>query len=153
MKTIANLLLTGFIALICMANSCADDTEQTEGSTTEVIVDLDPLAFQQQMKTEPGKLIDVRTSEEFEEAHIPGAVNIDINGDDFKQAINALDMNEVYYVYCQAGSRSVTACGYMEEIGFSRLNNLEGGISAWMDMNLPVIRQSLPVNDLPQVKK
>lgn len=132
-----------------MAPSCREEVAERAVSS-EVITDLDPVSFQAQMKTEPGTLIDVRTPEEYNEVYIADAVNIDINSDEFKPAINALDKNKTYYVYCHAGARSVTAACYMEEIGFTRIYNLEEGISSWIRVGLPVIREAVPGIGLPQ---
>ena len=34
-------------------------------------------------------------------------------------------------VYCRSGRRSVTACLFLETLGFSKTINLEGGVLAW----------------------
>ena len=43
-------------------------------------------------------------------------------------------------VHCKMGGRSATACATLAELGFTRLHNLEGGITAWareIDTSLP----------------
>lgn len=42
-------------------------------------------------------------------------------------------------VYCYAGNRSSTACGILEKNGFLKINNLQGGITAWMKSGNKVV--------------
>ena len=77
-------------------------------------------------------IIDVRTSEEFEEGYIEKAINIDIlDASNFAEEINKLDKLGKYYIYCKAGTRSGNACNIMEHFGFNFTYNLEGGILEW----------------------
>jgi len=76
-------------------------------------------------------LLDVRTPEEFEQGHLPGALNIDIRGNDFHEQIEDLDHSKAYFVYCRSGARSAAACSFMISKGFPEVHNLLGGIMAW----------------------
>ncbi|MFM8421144.1 MAG: rhodanese-like domain-containing protein [Verrucomicrobiota bacterium] len=76
-------------------------------------------------------VLDVRTQAEFDLAHIPGAVNLDVNGPDFEKAAGKLDRSKVYLVHCASGIRSMKACNIMRPLGFTNLNNLQGGFRAW----------------------
>ncbi len=73
-------------------------------------------------------IVDVRTKEEFEEEHIDGAINFDIYSPGFQGNIRELDKNKSYLVYCTSGSRSLQAVMYMRKIGFTKVENLGGGI-------------------------
>ena len=79
-----------------------------------------------------GIILDVRTSDEFENGIIPGAINMDIyKGQGFIYGIEELDKSKNIYVYCHAGGRSSQACQIMEQLGFDHTYNLLGGISNW----------------------
>ena len=54
-------------------------------------------------------VLDVRTAEEFQAGHIPGAKNLDFFGNDFAQQVAALDKSKTYLVHCAAGGRSAKA--------------------------------------------
>ena len=83
-------------------------------------------------KSTNGVILDVRTSLEVEEGKIPGATNIDIfKAQEFIDALEKLDKNLPYFVYCKAGSRSAQACAVMHQMGFEYTYNLEGGFSEW----------------------
>jgi len=94
--------------------------------------DLNPEEFGKSMRAHPNAvLLDVRTPEEFESGHLPGALNIDIRGYDFHEQIENLDPAKAYFVYCRSGGRSSAACRFMTSKGFQECYNLEGGILAW----------------------
>jgi rhodanese-related sulfurtransferase len=96
------------------------------------IKNLTPQEFAENFKNIPEAIIlDVRTPEEFESGHLPGALNINIMGHEFHEMIDELDKNRTYFVYCKAGGRSSNACQYMHMQGFQNLNNMVGGILAW----------------------
>lgn len=78
------------------------------------------------------QILDVRTEEEFTEKHIPNSLNIDIyKGQEFLDEVNKLDKTKSYYVYCRSGARSAQACALMQQEGFDKTYNLEGGIMKW----------------------
>lgn len=75
-------------------------------------------------------LIDVRTPEEFAAGHIPGAVNIDVQSDDFRQKIQELDRSKTAAVYCRSGVRSMNASRILVLEGF-KVYNLKKGFLGW----------------------
>ena len=79
------------------------------------------------------ELIDVRTSMEYHQGHIPGATLIDISSPDFQSQIEQLDRNKHYYVYCRSGSRSMHACRFMSKMGFEHTYNLSRGVIGWRE--------------------
>ena len=83
-------------------------------------------------------VLDVRTAEEFQRSHIPGAVNIDVNSPDFEKKVSELDKNKTYLVHCAAGGRSARACQKMEKVGFRELYDLSPGFRGWEKAGKPV---------------
>ena len=73
-------------------------------------------------------LIDVRSRREFRENHLEGAVNIPLP--DVKRNIENKIKNKTrkVLVYCQSGIRSAKAVEIMEELGYTQVYNLKGGI-------------------------
>ena len=80
-------------------------------------------------------ILDVRTPGETAAGMIEGAVEIDFRGDNFKDQISALDKDKTYLVYCKSGGRSASACEIMQEMGFEKLYNLDGGYTRWSAEN------------------
>mgnify|MGYP001627196264 CR=1 FL=1 len=101
---------------------------------------LAPLAYAELMQQESGVLLDVRTVEEFNEAHLEGAIQLDYyETESFSAALDQMDKSKTYYIYCRSGSRSSNAQSMMAEKGFKKVYNLDGGILAWRKAQLPVV--------------
>jgi rhodanese-related sulfurtransferase len=121
MKTIACILMLGLLAADAPARK-----------------DVEVEQFEKMWKEKQGIVLDVRTKKEFEEGHIPGAVNLDINALDFEKRIGELDKGKTYLVHCASGVRSVRACDRMGRLEFKELYNLKGGMRAWQKAGKPV---------------
>ncbi|PIR55241.1 hypothetical protein COU74_02460 [Candidatus Peregrinibacteria bacterium CG10_big_fil_rev_8_21_14_0_10_36_19] len=76
-------------------------------------------------------LLDVRSAEEFEEGHIPGAINIPAMG--LLNRSDELKGYERIFVNCKGGGRSMMACQYLNQKGFDNVYNVIGGFDAWKE--------------------
>jgi len=74
-------------------------------------------------------LLDVRTPKEFQEGHIPGAINIPVDQVAARVAEIGPPTTAVV-VYCLSGGRSSRAAGTLKQLGFGKVLNL-GPKSAW----------------------
>jgi rhodanese-related sulfurtransferase len=83
-------------------------------------------------------ILDVRTPEEFQAGHIPGAVNLDVSASDFQAKAALLDRSKIYLVHCASGVRSARACDKLNHLDFPNLYNLPGGFRAWAKAGKPV---------------
>jgi phage shock protein E len=86
-------------------------------------------------------ILDVRTPEEFAEGHIDGAVMIDFYRDDFAAELANLDPDVPYVLYCRSGNRSSQAREMMAQLGFTTVNDVEGGVIAWQNAGLPLVTE------------
>ncbi len=77
------------------------------------------------------QLIDVRTPGEFEDGHIPGAVNVNFGNENFSTMIEKLDNSVPVYIYCRSGNRSRKSSKYFMEKGFKSIIDLNGGYKAY----------------------
>ncbi len=104
--------------------------------------DLNPEDYRERIESNKDFVrLDVRTPQEFEEGHIPGAINIDVQDVSFRHEIDKLDKTKSYFVNCRSGGRSAVACKIMSEYDFQgELYNLEGGMLAWRDRGFEVER-------------
>ena len=77
-------------------------------------------------------VLDVRTQEEFDSGHIPGAQVLDIQQpQQFIDGLSKLNPETHYFVYCRSGARSDKACKILTQSGFKYVYNLLGGILEW----------------------
>lgn len=71
-------------------------------------------------------IIDVRSQQEFNSDHIPGAINIPVQGISLK-AEEIAAMQKPIVVYCLSGGRSAIAAGILQQAGIDEVYN-GGGI-------------------------
>lgn len=85
-------------------------------------------------------VLDVRTSAEFRTGHLKNAVNIDYTAPDFEQLVGKLDRTKRYLLHCAVGGRSTKALRVLQTLGFKDVRHLDGGLQAWQQANLPVVK-------------
>ena len=94
-------------------------------------------------------LIDVREPAEYATGHIEGAINIPRGVLEFEvQATPALDnvtdpalalCDRPIVLYCRSGGRAALAADSLQQMGFTRVVSLAGGIGAWREAGGTVI--------------
>ena len=82
-------------------------------------------------------VIDVREPDEFAKGKIPGAFTIP-RGVLEMQVDGRLPLDSTVVLYCGAGARSALACRSLAEMGYDKVENLEGGWHGWVNSGLPV---------------
>ena len=86
------------------------------------------------------KIIDVRTSGEFQVGHLPDAMLIDFYAKNFVERVKALDKDTTYLLYCRTGNRSGQTLKLMRNLGFKAAYNMKGGMNKWVPAKYPVIK-------------
>jgi len=74
-------------------------------------------------------IVDIRDDASYDEAHIPGAINIPLN--ELGYRVFSLDKTKDIIVYCFTGVTSQVACQILVNAGFKDVYNVIGGIKAW----------------------
>lgn len=78
------------------------------------------------------QLIDTRTEAEFNEGHIPGAINIDVNESDFESKVGQkIDKTRPVALYCRGGRRSKIAAERIVALGYDDITELNTGFISW----------------------
>ena len=75
-------------------------------------------------------ILDVRTQEEFDEGHIPGATLIPDTNISKLAPILLKDKEKLIFVYCRTGRRSKNASAELAEMGYTNIKEF-GGIVDW----------------------
>lgn len=75
-------------------------------------------------------LLDVRTEDEFNESHIPGAKLLPLDTIDANAEKVIADKDITYIVYCRSGSRSSQAAEKLINLGYKNIYDM-GGIIDW----------------------
>lgn len=146
-------LLASATLLLVLAAGCSTASDSTASDSTASGVDESAAASDDvpgirlvsaqdgaEVQNDPPEnlvILDVRTSEEFAEGHLEGAVMLDFYQDDFADQLAELDPNVPYLLYCRSGSRSGQTAAMMSELGFTDVADIDGGILAWTGAGLP----------------
>ena len=109
-------------------------------STTEAVVEtVAPTSAAEVLaESEDAVLLDIRTPEEYAEARITGATNVDFYAADFTEQVEQLARDGTYVVYCRSDNRSGQAMETFRDLGFAEVYEIDGGIVNWYDSGFPV---------------
>ena len=123
MKKLVFLLLA-----VLLLTACGQDKENDQGA---VYVNITAEEAKQIMDSEEGYIIlDVRTQEEYDQGHIPGAIVISHEEIAEKAEDVLTDKNQLILVYCRSGRRSKIAAEALVELGYTNIKEF-GGIIDW----------------------
>lgn len=128
-----------FALYLIVMTTCA---MQASGCThNDNIVSVSASEFEKEIKSDTVQLVDVRTPQEYAEGHIDGALNINVQPDDFKElAQRVLSKDSTVLVYCRSGRRSLDAAEMLTTLGYNVVN-LKGGIIEWKEDSLPLVSE------------
>ena len=107
---------------------------------------LDVKNFNNAILANVGTLIDIRTPKEYEEYHIPGAINIDYKNDNFKNEFAKLNKDMPVLIYCRSGGRSERATKMLDKLGY-KVYNLDKGILKWKDKGMKIVGKNTKAHD------
>jgi phage shock protein E len=132
MKRYIIFLFLGIIILLtgCTNNNNAESTNM-EQDFKSVNVQEAKVIIDENKYNEDFVIIDVRSPQEYNDGHVENSVMIDFYDTDFRDKLSQLDKEKTYLIYCRSGSRSGRAFDIMEELGFIKVYNFEGGIVEW----------------------
>lgn len=90
------------------------------------------------MNREDALVLDVRETGEWGSGHIHGARHITLG--QLEKRLSELDKfkEKPIIVVCATGNRSSSACGQLKKHGFDKVYSLGGGVSSWVEANLPL---------------
>ena len=103
---------------------------------------LAPMSVVRSLISEPVLLLDVRTHDEFESGHLAGAIHVNDLGTTQRLIHDFLagTPSGRIVAYCTVGYRSSQFAKHMASVGCAHVENLEGGIWAWIAAGHPILR-------------
>jgi rhodanese-related sulfurtransferase len=103
---------------------------------------LSPAQLTQLINRENALVIDVSPHADYERGHILGAKNVLMSqfGPEHKDIAKAKD--QPIAIVCRSGQTAAIAAEKLTRAGFTNVSVLEGGMMAWTQAELPVVRGS-----------
>lgn len=134
MRALRALLVVPAALAVALLAGCSGGSSSatTSASSSEAAFrQVGATEAQELMDNEEGYVIlDVRTPEEYDTGHIPGAVNVP-NEEIGSEDLEALpDKDQLILVYCRSGNRSVQASEKLVALGYTNVVEF-GGINSW----------------------
>ncbi len=86
-------------------------------------------------------IVDVRQPDEYEDAHVPGAILIPLG--DVQERVAEIPTGGPVYVICRSGARSMRASEWLVTQDIEA-TNIAGGTMAWIDSGRPVVTGGAP---------
>jgi len=138
MKHTISRLSGCFFLVVALSVTAAQANDATENVVAKIEV---AAAKDYVAQHDNAVIMDVRTPAEFKLSHITGAINVNVQNDDFESMVANLDKDKTYVVHCTmnpANGRSSRALKTLQSLGFKNLYSLEGGYVAWKEAELPL---------------
>ena len=85
-------------------------------------------------------ILDVRDAAEFAAGHIQGAKHIPVA--ELLARMKEIEKfkDKPVLVHCQKGMRAKGACSILKAQQFSQLHHLQGGLDAWVEAKMPLVK-------------
>jgi rhodanese-related sulfurtransferase len=102
------------------------------------ISEISPEELNNQINQGKITVIDVRENEELTAGHLPNAIFIPRGFLELRIEATVPERDQTICLYCGGGNRSALAARSLQELGYTKVFSLEGGISRWIRENRPV---------------
>ena len=115
-------------------NPLLEQMRENVRGNAELTIDVDE-AHEQWQREKPF-VLDVRPAAEYDEAHIPGAINIplvELGEDREYLAVLPQDRDAPILSVCQRGNASLSGLLFLKSLGYRNVRSMTGGTLAWRD--------------------
>ena len=104
------------------------------------ITEISPTDAEQKAKSGDAVIVDVRDKDEFDENHIPDALNLSRGTIEFEVEEKFPDRNATIICHCGGGGRSALAAESLQKMGYKNVRSMAGGFRAWKASGLPTTK-------------
>ena len=124
--------MTLLMAVILLLTACSSGGQVMDGEDmVRSYTQISQEEAKQMMKQDGTQIIvDVRTQEEYDSGHIPGAICIPNESIGTEQPEELPDLDQIILVYCRSGNRSKQAAQKLFDMGYINVYEF-GGINDW----------------------
>ena len=119
-------------ALLLLLTACSSSPQVMDGE--DMVRSYTQISQEEakQMMEQDGTqiIVDVRTQEEYDSGHIPGAICIPNESIGTEQPEELPDLDQIILIYCRSGNRSKQAAQKLFDMGYTNIYEF-GGINDW----------------------
>ena len=136
MKALSNILFAGLFGISAIAY--AQQSKPGQSQKKEFLTNVDTFSKKIAEQKNP-QILDTRSAEEFEQAHLKGAINVDPSVKGFEQVFTQLNKEFPVFVYSIQSGRSSGIGQLLKQQGFREIYVLSPGIASWIGSGNPVV--------------
>jgi rhodanese-related sulfurtransferase len=136
-RYLPGILIALFLAIVACGPVSGDGVEKAQDPRTARIT-ADALHQRLKVQGEKPLVVDVREPHEFEAVRIDGARLAPLGS--VAASLEDVDKNREIVLVCRTDNRSGQAQRLLAARGYTRLQNMEGGMVAWEKRGLPVVK-------------
>ncbi len=126
-------ILIAMFLLAAIALSCA----RSPSGAQNTYMDVSPAEAKTLIDENPDLII-IDVSPNYDQGHLPGAVNYYVGDGSLDEAIPMLDKDGMYLVYCHIESASRQGAQKLVDAGFTNVYRLDGEYGAWVEAGYAV---------------
>lgn len=91
-------------------------------------------------------LLDVREPAEYQQGHLPSAINIPRGLLEFKigSAPEFEARDQAIVLYCKTSGRAALAAASLQQMGYVNITSIAGGYDAWVAAGMETVKPNLP---------
>jgi rhodanese-related sulfurtransferase len=86
-------------------------------------------------------VIDLRSADDFAKGHLPAARHLEFGELQAKVGQFVKNKSNPVLLVCQTGQQSHKALRLVKDAGFAEVHVLDGGVNAWQQAGMPVVKQ------------
>jgi rhodanese-related sulfurtransferase len=101
------------------------------------ITEISPEEAAAKLQNGQAVIVDVRDKDEWEEEHIPHAINLNRGTIELDIEEKVPDPNAAIITHCGGGGRSALAAESLQKMGYKNVRSMAGGFKAWKAAGLP----------------
>ena len=120
-------------------NELLDKMVENVRGNTDLTIDVD--AAHTQWQDGKSTIIDVRPSDQYQDAHIPGAISLPLS--ELGEDLSALpaDLSTPILSVCQRGNASLPGLLFLKSLGYRNVRSMTGGTLAWREKGFDTVGQ------------
>src|SRR5437667_740098 len=92
------------------------------------------------LKSGEAVIVDVREKDEWDEGHIPDAIQMSRGTIELDIEEKVPDPNAMIICHCGGGGRGALAAESLQKMGYKNVRNMAGGFKAWKAAGLPTMK-------------
>jgi rhodanese-related sulfurtransferase len=104
------------------------------------VTEISPEEAAKKFQEHEAVIIDVREKDEYDEDHIPNAINLSRGTLEFDIEEAVPNPDTTVIVHCGGGGRSALAAVSLQKMGYKNVRSMSGGFKAWKAAGLPTMK-------------